>query len=158
MSKHLKTLCMVSIALNAMLFGIVLGEVSYYFTGYYITQGILHSGPEICAPKSPETLLPDAKRTLLNSTLTPAFEQTQKLRVQIDAAKREALRILQAEPFDEKAYRAQIQHILDLHAKNKHDVTDAVVKVAKQFTPKERAILADIVMASGTTGQTVRAK
>jgi len=145
MNKRLKTFLMISVASNALLIGIVLGELSYSFSSYFVQNAAtMPSSPDCCA-SSPEKQLPDAKRKLFEDIMHPAWEKMQATRAKIDNEKKKALSLLKAEPFDEKAYRSQVQHIADMHAQIRRDMTAAVTKLARQFTPQERAILADII-------------
>jgi len=141
MNQRFKSILMGSVAFNALLIGIVLGELSYSFSSYFVQDTTPYYHHEL----TPEEKLSADKRKLMESILHPAWHDVQIARGRIDEEKKKALAILKAQPFNEKAYRAQNQHVLDLHAEMKRNLLEAVIKVAKQFDPAEREVLAEIV-------------
>ena len=136
MNRRIKLLLLVSIVLNAGLVGIFIGQMSHH---------LLWSHNAHHFPGERLAELPENKRKLFEDTMHSSRHDTQSLRDQADTAQKEASRLLAAEPFNEEAFITQMQHVSDLRAEMKRHMAESMASLAKQFTPQERAILADIV-------------
>jgi uncharacterized membrane protein len=66
-------------------------------------------------------------------------------RDEIDQARAEALRILSADSFDEVAYDRQISKIGELRADMFARMGQMMKQTAKELTPEERRMLADVL-------------
>jgi uncharacterized membrane protein len=144
MKTKIKTALGISVVLNILLVGLVLGECSHSFSRYFI-QNMSPSAAKACCESELANELPAEKRQILNETMRPVWEKMQITRAKINDEKKKALDLLKSQPFDEKAYRNQIHHISDIYAQMKRDMAEAVITIAKEYTPEERIILADIV-------------
>ena len=144
MNTKIKTALLISIICNALLIGLILGEFSHSFS-HYLTQNTPSPVTTDCCSSELVSQLPEEKRQLLKKSLQPAWELMQDARTKINTEKKKTLDLLKAEPFDEKAYRNQIRHMNEMHTQMKRDMSESVIKTAKQFSPEERVILADIV-------------
>ena len=67
------------------------------------------------------------------------------LRQQIDEARAETLRLLAAEQFDEAAYDRQVSKIEDLRGEMFKRMGQDFKQTAKEFSPEERRMLADLL-------------
>ena len=72
---------------------------------------------------------------------------------QLSDARKQAASILKAEPFDKEKYLAQVQHVNELRVQISQKTTQSVATLAAQFTPEERAILAEIISAHPQHGR-----
>ena len=70
-------------------------------------------------------------------------------RKEIEQARAEALRILSADPFDDVAYERQISRIGELRAEMFAKSGQMMKQTAKELTPEERRMLADVLRRPG---------
>lgn len=138
MNRGMKPVLAISVAINVLLAGMVLGGVSH---GYIVPQ------PPAATFDIAGQLahLPEDKRALYESIMGPAKQKMDAERAQIDNEKKLALKILKSEPFNEDAYLKQVQHIYELAGQMKLHVAQSVVELAKHLTPQEREVVAGII-------------
>jgi len=135
MSHFLKAFIAISVLLNLLLAGIVVGDVGRYFVGsrkHYTMQEIAMA-------------LPTDKRERFEDTMEHAEQDTGELRQQLSDKRKKAISLLKAEPFDKAAYLAQMQEIHQLHGQIMQRMVEAVAGLAEQSTPEERATIADML-------------
>jgi uncharacterized membrane protein len=134
MNPNVKVTLIISIVLNVLLAGMIMGDVSHHF---------------IAAPSfdyaAALAQLPPGKRAIFENTMGPAKQRMDKEHAAIGDAKKEALRLLKAEPFDPIAYLAQTRHIDEMLVQMKQHMAQAVATLARQLTAHEREIMADII-------------
>jgi len=140
MNRHIKIVLALSVVLNMLLAGVLLGDIS----GRLVT-------PKTAVAAEPFDIgaqlakLPQDKRDLFESLMGPAKKKMDDERSKIDAAKKVALELLKADSFDASAYLTQVDHINDMHMQMKRHIAKAVVELAKQLTQQERVIVAVII-------------
>jgi uncharacterized membrane protein len=136
MSSGIKPALAVSVALNVLLAGMLLGDLSHRY---------IAPPPASFDVASQLSRLPPQKRSLYDTVMGAAKRKMDAERAEIDNEKKLALGILKAEPFNAEAYLKQVQRINDLHVQMKQHVAQAVAELAKQMTQQERDIVAEIV-------------
>jgi len=154
MNQHIKLVLLISVALNALLIGIVFGGASFYFTEYFTAEP---PKPQVSAIPS-ETQFSEEKRELYKTIMLPAWKEYETSRSAIFGEKQLALRLIKATPFNDKSYMKELQHIRDMHAQRNAKLADAVVQFAKQLTPEERVIFANIISHKTSTCKAPAAK
>jgi uncharacterized membrane protein len=132
MSKFFKLAIIISLALNVVLIGLLLGELPGRFDrgnrpGERIRRDV--------------EKLPKPLRARFREKMEQARQggMRQKLRQERD----EALRILAAEPFDEAAYDRQAKKIQELRLEMAQRMSDNVKELARGLSLEERQALAE---------------
>jgi uncharacterized membrane protein len=137
MSRAVKLVFLASLVLNLLLLGIILGHVP---------RG-LDARPASRQERMEEALkkLPEPAQSRLRETFSKIRATDDPLRQQTHEARAEALRLLSAEPFDEAAYDRQVSKIEELRAEMLKRVGQQIKQTAKELSPDERRMLADVL-------------
>jgi len=137
MTKALKLVFLGSLVLNLMLLGVILGQVP---------RG-LEATPSTRTQRMEEALkkVPEPAQSRFREKFAQIRASSDPLRQQIDEARAETLRLLSADPFDEAAYDRQVSKIGELRAEMFKRMGQDFKQTAKEFSPKERRMLADVL-------------
>jgi uncharacterized membrane protein len=135
MNRFLKLFIAVSVLLNLLLAGIVIGHMCHSFIG----QGKHATLQDVAMA------LPADKREHVQDTVSHADLDISVLRQQLGEARKKAVSILKAEPFDKNAYLAQMQAIRQIRGQITERTTAVVTGLAAQSSPQERAAMAGIL-------------
>jgi uncharacterized membrane protein len=136
MSKAAKLIFVASLVLNLLLLGVILGQV-----------------PRASAPppgrqqRMEEALkkLPEPVQSRFREKFGEIRAAGEPQRRQIDEARAETLRLLSTEPFDEVAYDRQVGRIEELRAGMFKSMGQLIKQTAKELSPEERRMLAEIL-------------
>jgi len=134
MSQPMKLFLAVSLLLNLLLGGVILGHASHRF----MRDHRQHAAESVAT-------LPAEKRQLFEAAMQRVEQESGDLHEQISDARKEAASLLKAEPFNKAGYLAQIQHIHELRGQMMMHTAEAVAELATRFTPEERAVLATML-------------
>ena len=145
MSQSLRTLLVLSLLLNVLLAGILLGH-----SWQSIVSSVAATPEEIVAA------LPAETRTTFNNALADAKTRIDPLRTEVVANRHEALCLLSATPFDKKAYMAKVEKLHVLHGKITLAIAKEVTAVADQLPPHARLAFADMLRPPQVQHNTVR--
>ena len=136
MSKALRLVFLASLVLNIVLIGAFLGRLPL-------------GAEKIPSPRQriDEQLqkLPEPEQSRIREKLQAIRAAGDPLRKQLDEARGEALRIFGSEPFDEAAYDRQIKKIDDLRAEMFKRMDQTVKQTAKDLSPEERRMFAEVL-------------
>jgi len=135
MNRFLKIVITVSVLLNLLLAGIIIGDIGHYF---------MSPKKHITLQDATATLPPD-KREHLKNIISHADKDIGALRQKLDDDRKKSADILKTEPFNKAAYLMQMQDMRQLRVQITDRTADAVVGLAAQTTPQERASMADIL-------------
>jgi len=137
MTKTMKVTFIVSLVLNLLLLGVILGRVP---------RG-LEAPPQTRQQRLEEALkkVPEPSQSRFREKFAQIRASSDPLRQQIDEARAETLRLLGVDPFDEAAYDRQISKIKELRAEMFVRMAQNFKQTAKQFSPEERRMLADVL-------------
>ena len=137
MTKALKLVFLGSIVLNLMLLGVILGQVP---------RG-LEATPSTRTQRMEEALkkVPEPAQSRFREKFAQIRAVNDPLRQQIDEARAETLRLLAAERFDEAAYDRQVSKIEELRGEMFKRMGQDFKQTAKEFSPEERRMLADVL-------------
>jgi uncharacterized membrane protein len=137
MSKPIKLAFIVSLVVNLLLLGVILGQVP---------RG-LEATPPTRAQRTEEALkkVPEPAQSRFREKFAQMRASTDPLRQQIDEARTETLRVLSAEPFDEAAYDRQVAKIEELRGEMFKRMGKSFKQTAKELSPEERRMLADVL-------------
>jgi uncharacterized membrane protein len=134
MGKRIKILISISLLLNVLLIGIVIGNISHRLFR------------EDFPPRHPLELTgklsPDKEKLFLDMR-ERVDQENRKVRQQIDEARERVLSILGAPDFDENAYQAEAAKLDKLHGLMMQRFADATKELAKKFNRAERKVLAE---------------
>jgi uncharacterized membrane protein len=136
MNRTLKLLFLVSIILNVLLVGVLMGQLPRRIeTGSFREQRIEQALRD----------LPDPVQTRLREKFKQMRAASDPLREQLRGAREETLGILSAEPFDEAAYDRQVSKIGELQLQMLKKMGQVVKEIAKELPAEERRIFAQIL-------------
>lgn len=134
--------------MNKMLAGLALAlGLAMVSTAYADTK---ESG-EQCEYKASEARqklldqLPAEKEVLFHRTMREAREQQAGIREEIGKAREEAKAVLLAPEFNEVAFKEKTAKVHGLMARQHQVMEDVIAKLAKQYTPEERKVLAEVL-------------
>jgi uncharacterized membrane protein len=96
--------------------------------------------------------LPAEKEELFKRTMTEAREKKAAIRKEIVKARAAAKEALQAPEFNEALFKEKTATVRELVEQEHRVMADAVAKLAGQFTPEERKLLADALDRSKGRG------
>lgn len=133
--KKIKLLIVVSLLLNMVLGGVILGmSVREY-----------DRSPVAALKVWGTNELPEEKRASFNAMMTKLENDTQDVRQQVLDTRKEMYRQLSAEPYDKKAYMATVAKFQRLMKSQMQQFTQAVADYAGELTPEERTSLATML-------------
>jgi uncharacterized membrane protein len=136
MTKRVKLVFLASLVLNLLLLGIILGHVPRGLDARPTRQ-----------QRFEEALrkLPEPAQSRLREKFSEIRAAAEPLREQSDDARTEAIRLLSADAFDEAAYDRQVNKIEELRAETFKRMGQVIKKTAKQISPEERRMLAEVL-------------
>jgi uncharacterized membrane protein len=134
MGKRVKIMIGVSLLLNVLLIGILIGNISHRF--------FREDFPRRHPPELTGKLPPDKEKLFLESR-EKVFLANREVRRQIDETRERLLSILSAPEFDEAAYQAETVKLDKLHDLMMQRFAEATKELAKTFNQSERKILAE---------------
>ena len=132
MSKKMKVMVLSSLLLNALLIGIIVGDLSHRF------------GSEHFVGRHAEFIskLPQDKAELFLKTVERIHLNNRNIYNKIRKARKEAMKILAAPEFDEAAYRLKLKKLHELGDLMMQGLANATIEIARQFGQEERRALA----------------
>jgi uncharacterized membrane protein len=89
--------------------------------------------------------LPAEKQELYKQTMADAREKKAAIREEIVKARAAAKEVLQAPAFDEALFKQKTAKVHELVEQEHRVMEDAIAKLAGQFTPEERKVLAEVL-------------
>ena len=136
MSKTAKFVFLVSLILNIIFLGVVLGHVPRSFSGTPSRQERMEQGLK---------KLPEPAQSHIRAVFARIRAAGDPVRDQIEASRAEALRILSAERFDEAAYDREVAKFDQSREQMFKQIGQAIKGAAKELSPDERRMFADIL-------------
>ncbi len=129
----MKTLIVVSLLLNVLLIGIIVGHVSHRFGGKHFFR---RYGSELTVK------LPADKEKLFFETMKQVHMENKDIRKQIRETREKAISILTAPEFDETAYQIEAEKLHELRGRMMQQLAAATKELATHFNQEERKALA----------------
>jgi uncharacterized membrane protein len=133
MSKKFKLAFLLSIIINVLLFGVVLGGLPRWF-------GEPSSRQERMETRIKE--LPEPAQTRFREKMEQIRKEIEPMREQIQEARGVAIGSLTTEPFDEAGYDRQVNRINELRVRMSKRMAEGVKEVAKDLPQDQRMALA----------------
>jgi len=134
MSKKLRVAFLLSIIINVLLAGVILGALPHRFIGGTSSRERFRSDIDN---------LPEPARSRFQATIDE-FRKS-PLRRQMSEARNEAIRLLVATPFDEAAYDRQVNRINELRQQMTEQMSKEMKKVVRDLPPDQRNAIAEIL-------------
>jgi uncharacterized membrane protein len=136
MNRTLKLLFLVSLILNVLLVGVLMGQLPHRLErGSFREQRMEQALRD----------LPQPMQTRLREKFKQMRAAGDPLREQLRVAREETLGILSAEPFDEAAYDRQVSKIDNLQLQRFKKTGQVVKEIAKELSPEERRVFTQIL-------------
>jgi uncharacterized membrane protein len=133
MNKKLRIAFLVSIILNVLLAGVMIGVLPRDLYGRRSRESFLSATDK----------LPEPARTRFRSNIE-AFRKS-PLRQELRDARNEAIRLLTAEPFDEAAYDRAVDKVNELRTQISKRASQDVKAIIKDLPPDQRKAVAEIL-------------
>ena len=136
MSSRLKLLILISLALNVVFIGFILGRSSRCH--------------RVWTKRTPDVMelldrssIPEARQAVLKEKLRAVFPNEEKRRAKLRWYRKTG-EILKAEEFDADAYRAQLDKMFAYRARNRQERVEVIIEIASELNQEEREELAEI--------------
>jgi len=136
MSKRLKIILFISIIINVLLIGVVIGHFS---TRFLVKKHFKDHFPEI------STELPAEKQEMLMDAMIKLHKESRGIKRKIRRVRKEIVKVLTASEFDEQLYDKKVEELHNLHGQMAKSLSEVTKKLAVKFTPSERRVLAEII-------------
>jgi uncharacterized membrane protein len=141
MNQKLKWIVLASILLNALLVGILFGQLPRRMDRDVYRQQIMEQAVK---------KLPESTRDPFRQKLADMRAAAEPIRSQIREARDESIRIVTTEPFDEAAFDRQVKKINDLRVQ----MANILKEAAKNLPPDQRRALGETMKRpSGTASR-----
>jgi len=136
MSNRVKVVLTVSLVLNVLLVGILIGFFSGDFKEHRKMRADMHRSIDN---------LPEEKAKLVKKTMRNLHKETKKTRKQVRKTRKNINKIISAPEFDISAYDAEIKKLQDLHAEIMDKFGKATKELALQMEQDEREVIAELL-------------
>ena len=123
MSKSVKAFIVVSVMLNLLMAGLVLGHIGKHFSWY--------------------ATFPESKQKFLEDAVCQMEGNTNDLRQKLSEARQKANEVLASEQFDKSLYFAKINNVRELRGQLMTRIAENVVMFSEKLPPQERVLLAE---------------
>jgi len=137
MTRHLKIFVSISVLLNLLFAGILLG-----YSGWHLINGQQHLWEEMAAS------LPSDQRVHVEKAMDVVQNDTVEIRQQIDKARAKQAALLKTEPFDQTAYLVQAKEVQQLRNQIQQRRTETIATLAVNMTPEDRLAMAEVLLNS----------
>jgi len=136
MNKKLQFAFLVSLLVNVLLVGVLLGQ---------LPERVDRGSSRGQRMEEAIAELPEPLQARFCEKMEPLREDRESLRNQIQEARDEAIRLLVTEPFDEAAYDRQVNKIHELRGLRAKRMAEVVKAVAKDSPLEQREMLAEML-------------
>ncbi|MBQ0731238.1 MAG: periplasmic heavy metal sensor [Oleispira antarctica] len=148
MNKKMKTFISLSVFLNVLLVGIILGGVSGGFSKHHFDRG--HKSEQMEQRLSRIlAVLPAEKNALFKQRLNELKVLKRTDKEQMKLARRHIMQVFEQEPFDKVAYQQAVQALNQLHQTQMDKRVSLLADVGEYLSPKERRQLSRLIMKRG---------
>lgn len=134
MSSKIKLVLIISLILNFLLAGLLIGQYS---------RGFLHDHGKGMKFSEFVANLPEDKRKFVEEKMNSVREENRIIKEQIRSVKEELREIIAAPEFDEQLYDENLNEMHDLYRTKAKNIADAIKYMAKNMSPEERKQLSE---------------
>jgi len=125
------------------------GGVAMWPLTYAVGDETSHYHADQTSRQDTLSRLPVEKEVLFRRTMREAREQAASYRKDLEKARQAVKESLGAPELNEAVLRERMKQVQELREKQRHVMEEAVVKLAKQYTPEERKLLAELIAEPG---------
>lgn len=136
MSKKIKFLLTISIILNFLFVGLLIGSYSKFFFHHW---GMKHHFSEVAEKLPPE------KQELVKKKMNELRNTHKEKKREIRKTRKEIAEILKAPEFNQQLYDQKISEMHNLYRGKAVYMAETIKELAVQLTPEERKALADMI-------------
>ena len=136
MSNRIKAVLTVSLVLNVLFIGILIGFFSGDFKEHRKMRADMHRSIDN---------LPEEKAKLVKKTMRNLHKDTKETRKQVRKTRKNINQIISATEFDVSAYDAEIKKLQDLHAEIMDKLGNSTKELAVQLEQDERKVIAELL-------------
>ena len=136
MTSNIKIILTVSVILNFLLVGLVVGSFS---TRYMYKWGMKNYYPETVEN------LPEDKQQLVYKKMDLLYSQKKEYWKKIRKTKSELIDIIKAPVFNEVLYDQKVNELHNLYREMAISLAQSIKELARSFTPQERVILSEFL-------------
>lgn len=136
MSSKIKFILIISIILNFLFAGLLIGHYSKsYMHGYDKHQSFSEFADK----------LPPEKKEIVMKRMEEVREEKREIKKQIEQVKQELRDIISAPQFDEQLYDQKVNEMHELYRSKAKKIAAVIKEMAKNFTPEEREMLTEFL-------------
>jgi uncharacterized membrane protein len=148
MNKKMKIFISLSVLLNVLLVGIVIGAATGGFAKSHMERGHNASGMEQRLVGILEVLPPEKNKEFSQRISNlKALKRTDKMHMK--SARKNVMQVFEQEPFDKIAYQQAVQGLNHLHQAQMEIRVNLMADMAEYLSPKERKQLSRLIMKRG---------
>jgi len=136
MSKTIKIMLAVSVLLNVLLVGVLIGSFSHRFTGPFQMRSHMN---EVIGK------LPEDKQELVRNTLKELKSETSVTKKKVDEKRKEIMDVLTAPEFDPALFDQKVAELHGLMGELASEVAGAARKIASNLDQKDRIMLSELI-------------
>lgn len=136
MSSKIKFILIISLILNFLFAGLLIG----HYSRSYLYQHEKDRRFSEFAEK-----LPAEKKDMVTNRMNAIREENREIRKQIKKVKEELRDIIAAPEFDEQLYDSKVSQMHELYRTKAKNIAAVIKDMAKSFTPEEREMLSDFL-------------
>jgi len=136
MSSTIKLILILSIILNFLFAGLIIGNYSKSYVKRWDRE---HSFRKFAGK------LPSERRDMVMKEMTGIRDENKGIRTQINKVKDELIDIIEAPKFDAALYDRKVNEMHELYRKKAENIATAIKQMAVSFTPEERKMLGDFL-------------
>jgi uncharacterized membrane protein len=136
MTRKFKIAFLVSLVLNVLLVGVILGHLPRGLDARTARHGRFEEALQ---------KLPEPAQSRLRGHFAEIRAVADELRKDADTSRAQALRVLSAEPFDEAGYDREVRKMEELRSEMFRRIGARIKQAAKELSPEERRMLAELL-------------
>ena len=136
MSKTIKIMLAVSVLLNVLLIGVLIGSFSHRFAGPFQMRSHM---------KEVIGKLPEDKQELVKNTLKELKSETSATKKKVGAKRKEIMDVLTAPEFDPALFDQKVAELHVLMGELASEVAGAAKKIASNLDQQDRIMLSELI-------------
>lgn len=136
MSKGIKIILVVSVIINILFIGIIIGHFS---------KRAEHWGKMRSQMNETIGTLPEDKKDMIESAMRNLRRETRGTHKQLEKKRIELLQILTAKQFDKDKFENEVKQLHNLHGDMAFEMADTVSKLAENLNQQERIALSEFI-------------
>lgn len=141
MSKSMKSFVALSVLLNIVLAGVIIGHM-----GQHMVSAVNYRHKSI---EEMSGLLPEDKREHFESAMHKVEDEAGEQRQQLSDSHKQMVHLLEADPFDKDSFIAEAQKMSGIYGQIMQHRVETIADLAAEYPQEDRVKLADMLPRSG---------